>query len=76
MPDLSPELKAPTPQAISDICHDTADALEQTGQVLPAPAGPIVRAAGAITEVACDIYDMKHEIEPKANASSLEEDAR
>lgn len=50
----------------SEICHDSAAALNKLGDALPPPVGPIAEAVGAIVEVACDIYDAVKANEPSS----------
>lgn len=50
----------------SDICHATADALKDVGEVLPRPVGRVVQAAGSVVKVVCTVMDAVHEDKPKA----------
>lgn len=43
----------------SDLCHDSATALKDLGEAIPAPVGPIVTAAGSVLEVVCDLTGKK-----------------
>lgn len=68
MPDYSSRLKRPSPKSISDLCHDSASGLTAAGDVIPGAPGLVMKAIGAVVEVGCDVYDLKHGLEPEADA--------